>query len=108
MNKIKKLTLLATIISMSSGLFTSCASIINGRRQNVTVASNPPGAIVSDGKGTWTTPATISLERKSDHILTISKPGYHPQSVVLHHVISGAVAGNLIAGGFIGWGVDAV
>ena len=33
---------------------------------------------------------------------------YHPEYVAITHVISGAVAGNILAGGLIGWGVDAM
>ena len=87
---------------------TSCASIVHGRRQEVDVTSNPPGATVSDGVQTWTTPAKISLARKTTHQLTFSKPGYETHVVQLHRAISGAVAGNLLAGGLIGWGVDAI
>jgi hypothetical protein len=88
--------------------FTSCASIIHGRKQEVSVSTNPTGATVSDGVQSWTTPAVITLPRKRECVLTISKPGYEPQAIQLHRVISGAVAANLIAGGFIGWGVDAI
>ncbi len=103
MNKILILT--ATILGCLS--VTSCASIINGRRQNIDVSSNPVGATVSDGVSTWTTPAKISLKRGQKHLLTLSKPGYETQAVELHRAISGAVFGNILLGGFIGWGVDA-
>lgn len=88
--------------------FSSCASIIHGTRQKVTVTSLPEGATVSDGERTFTTPCVLNLKRNKDHMLTISKPGYQTETAQLTHVISGAVAGNIIAGGPIGWGVDAI
>ena len=36
-----------------------------------------------------------------------SREGYQQQTVTLLHVISGAVCGNILLGGLIGWGVDA-
>ena len=53
------------------------------------------------------TPCKLTLKRKHDHVIRIYKEGYEEQSIVVQHVTSGAVAGNLIAGGLIGWGVDA-
>jgi len=108
----KKLINVCLMVAFFCSL-TSCASIINGRRQEVEVTSNPVGASVSDGTNTWTTPAKISLSRKSAHVLTFSKPGYEPQMVKVENVISGAVAGNLVflpfAGiGLVGWGIDAL
>ena len=87
---------------------TSCASIIHGRRQEVAISSNPIGATVSDGSNVWTTPAKVSLPRKNPQLITISKPGYQPQTVRLERTISGVVFANVLAGGIIGWGVDAI
>jgi hypothetical protein len=56
---------------------------------------------------TATTPATLELKRNTPHVLAILKDSYRPETVNLSRVISGAVAGNIIAGGLIGWGVDA-
>lgn len=85
-----------------------CATIINGTTQEVAVSSDPPGAAVDiDGQQQLTTPFSAELERKRDHVLTFTMPGYETQQVVLNHTVSGAVAGNILAGGLIGWGVDA-
>ena len=87
---------------------TSCATIINGTTQRIPVDSNPQGATVCvNGNVEGCTPTTIEVKRKRDHLLTLSKEGYQTESFQLQHVLSGAVAGNLVAGGFIGWGVDA-
>ena len=90
-------------------LLTSCASIIHGRRQEVTVSSNPTGVTVTDGVNSWVTPAKISLPRKTAHMLTFFKPGYRPQIVRLERTVSGAVFGNIIIPfGLVGWGIDAI
>lgn len=109
MRLIKNLLSVCLLLGALSSL-TSCASIINGRRQNVTVTSNPVGATVSDGNTSWVTPATISLSRKENHLLTFSKPGFEAEVVQIHRTMSGVVAANLVLGPFalIGWGVDAI
>jgi hypothetical protein len=94
-------------ILLFSTLFSSCATIINGKRQNVTIHTEPAGAVVSDGKSSWLTPATLQLERKNEHYLTIVKPGYSSQSIVIKKVPSGAVAGNIVMPLSVLWiGVD--
>src|SRR5262249_2625873 len=58
------------------------------------------------------TPCSAQVARSEDLVVTFSKPGYQPQTVELKREISGggavATAGNIIAGGVIGVGVDAV
>lgn len=51
---------------------------------------------------------SLSLERKRSHTLMFSVPGYYNEQVTLNRTVSGAVAGNILAGGLIGWGVDAL
>jgi hypothetical protein len=69
--------------------------------------SSPEGASVQVGEFRGTTPTTVELSRKRSHLVQLSKPGYLAETVKLERVVSGAVAGNIIAGGLIGWGVDA-
>ena len=88
--------------------FASCATILNTPRQEVTVTSEPSGATVTDGIRVWTTPAKISLARKSNHILTFFKKGYKPQTVHLRQAVSRAVYGNVVMPlGILCWGIDA-
>ena len=73
------------------------------------MSSNPAGATVDiDGQSQYVAPTTVKLERKRDHILVFSMEGHQQQQIIIMHVISGAVAGNILAGGLIGWGVDAL
>ena len=97
---------LSSILFVLSG---GCATVLHGSNQELSVTSVPPGArFTVDGEGSHTTPATIVLQRKRDHSLVFELEGYQTEQVSVTHVISGAVAGNILAGGLIGWGVDAM
>ena len=95
-------------IFMAAGA-TGCATIINGTTQPIAITSTPNGAkVMVDGSdSSYTTPANVDLARGRDHLLTFTKPGYQEQSFTIRHSMSGVVAGNILAGGLIGWGVDA-
>src|SRR5260221_7392943 len=95
------------LFCISCTLTTSCATIINGPKETISVSSDPPGAEVNDGMEIQTTPTQFALNRNRDYLLTISKPGYKTETVKIVHVVSGWVAGNLISFGMIGAGVDA-
>lgn len=90
-----------------------CASVIRGGDEQVAFVSNPAGAslALSNGLACPQTPCDLKLSRKDDFTATFSKQGYRPESVrVVSHVSGGGVAagaGNIIAGGIIGVGVDA-
>lgn len=102
-----KFFLLILLVALGSG----CASIINGTTQKIPVTVDPENATVTavggDKSVNGTAPCTLELKRKHPQVLTISAPGYQAQTVQLQPVLSGAVAGNILAGGLIGWGVDA-
>lgn len=56
---------------------SGCATVVNGRTQEVTFSSNPPGATVFvDGVNVGTTPAAANLTRDGSHMIRIEKPGY--------------------------------
>lgn len=106
---IKNIIKNAILFSLMALSFTSCATIVNGTTQRIPVSSDPIGAhVFVDGVRIGCTPVNVELKRKYDHLITISKAGYEDESIRVEPVISGAVAGNIVAGGFIGWGVDAV
>ncbi len=108
----KRIPIRAPLYFLIVALFIStygCATIINGTTQKIPVSSDPSGAnctVVGDTTR-YTTPCQVELARKSDHILKLEKEGYEPATVEIKHVLSGAVAGNILLGGLIGWGVDA-
>ncbi len=89
---------------MSSG----CATIVNGKTQEISISTVPPGATVTiDGTQTLITPAKVELRRNKDYVLTFTKDGYQTQVIPITGVLSGWLIGNLVFGGLIGGGVDA-
>src|SRR5204863_2407566 len=93
--------------------FSSCATITRGVHDKLTVTSDPSGAnvVLSTGER-GVTPTKFVKERKTEPFtVTVSKPGYVPQTVKVESKFGGtgggAMAGNLILGGAIGMGVDA-
>lgn len=53
-------------------------------KQDIPVTTNPMGArIYANGQPVGTTPATVSLERNRDHILTLVKDRYRQEDVVI-------------------------
>ena len=96
-------------VSLALILASGCATIVKGTTQQIPITSDPLAAdIVVDGNLVGQTPTSVSLKRKNDHLLTIQKAGYQPKAVAVVRNVGGAVWGNIIAGGLIGWGVDAV
>ena len=96
---------LACLSTMCGG----CATIVHGSSQVVEIRTEPAGATVRlDNGSTYTTPASVKLERKKDYVLSISKDGYQTQTVPLNSVLSGWLVGNIVFGGLIGGGVDAI
>lgn len=87
-----------------------CATILNDDHQPVAFSSEPPGAIVSvDGVQVGTTPTTALVKRKGgDKLIQIDLAGYKTVQMTLNNRIHGAGFGNLIIGGVIGIGVDAI
>ena len=89
------------------------ANVLRGTDEPIAFMSNPPSAAVSLSNGLQcpTTPCDLKISRKDEITATFTKPGYQPQSVrVTTHIAGGGVAaeaGNIIAGGIIGVGVDA-
>jgi hypothetical protein len=90
-----------------------CATITRGTAQDFTVESEPVGASVqtSNGFQCASTPCTFHMPRKDGFTVTVSKEGYEPGTATVTSSMSGGggagFAGNIIAGGIIGMGVDA-
>jgi hypothetical protein len=85
-----------------------CATIIHGTTQDIGVVTEPTGAdLLVDGRDHYKSPATIAMKRKDDHTLKISLEGYKSERIDLKGTISAAVLGDFLAGGAIGYGIDA-
>ncbi|WP_454816156.1 translation initiation factor 2 [Labrys neptuniae] len=93
-------------------LMASCSTVTRGTTNQIQVISNPSAAQVRTSIGNaCTTPCTFEVSRKSEFIATISKEGHKPVDVPVKTRVAGAgaagFAGNIVAGGIIGMGVDA-
>ena len=93
-----------------------CASVTRGTTENISISTTPAGATADvsglDIPTVCVTPCVVQAKRSADIIVTINKEGYEPQVVPLTKEIPGTgaagFAGNLLLGGVVGMGVDAV
>jgi len=94
-------------------LLGACATVTRGTSTNFDVNTDPIGAAVSTthGYSCPATPCSIRMPRKSAFQAMITKPGYKTVNASIGNRVSkgggAAMAGNLLAGGLIGGGVDA-
>lgn len=89
-------------------LLCSCATIVNGTYQKISVSSTPTGASVTvDGVNVGGTPVILELKRKDDHMVRLTMDGYQPFEMPITCSVSGWVWGNILFGGLIGLAVDA-
>jgi hypothetical protein len=92
-----------------------CASVTRGTTENISISSTPAGATAEitglDIPTACVTPCVVVAKRSADITVTINKEGYEPQVVPLTKEIPGTgaagFAGNVLAGGLVGMGVDA-
>lgn len=109
-----KQTALLTGLAVVALELSGCATIVNGRFQQVAVHSTPQGAScqLKNSVGQWNvsnTPQTINVHRSnSPLIIRCKKPGYATNSVSFDSYTKKMIAGNLVFGGIAGAGVDAV
>ena len=106
--------LLLTGCALVSLVFISgCASVTRGTKDTLVVESDPAGAKVRLSTGQeGKTPTSFQLPRKKAFEVFIEKEGYEPLTVHVSSQISGkggvGLAGNVLIGGVIGLGVDAL
>jgi hypothetical protein len=103
---------LAAIAAMGVAV-SGCATIIKGTTQSVSVSTDPvEGARceLTSSEGTWyiTTPGSVVVHKtKNDLKVVCTKDGYQEATATIPSSFNGATAGNIIAGGLIGVGIDA-
>ena len=101
------------VVAVAGLSLAACATITRGKNDAWEVTSEPSGAkvVTSHGYSCEATPCAIKMPRKSLFTATLTKPGYKPATVTVTNKVKGgggaAMAGNLLAGGIIGAGVDA-
>jgi hypothetical protein len=106
--KIPSLLAVATVCS-AAALMNGCATMVKGTTQDIPITSDPSGARVQvNGAAAGTTPTTVTLSRKFNHVITLEKEGYETETVAVTKSIGRTTGGNLLAGGIVGWGVDAM
>ncbi len=90
-------------------LFSSCASIVSGSKQNINFNSTPSGATVwVDDVNLGVTPVIAQLERiKKNQKVKIELQGYKPYELILNRKTNGWIWGNILFGGIIGIIIDA-
>lgn len=93
MHVLKKFGSLVACIAIL--LQAGCATIMGGPKQIVAIDATPDGAVVTSARAgmaatiDYTTPATVTFERKGHYILTFSKDGYDSKQVELLRSIRG-------------------
>ena len=97
-------------VLLSLLLISACATVINGNKQKVSIASSPPNAtVIVDQVPQGNTPLVVNLKRKQTHLVRIERVGYKPYETLLNRDTSDWVWGNIIVCcGLIGMGVDAM
>lgn len=86
-----------------------CATIVSGKKQEMTFNSEPEGATVTvSGRVLGKTPMTLQLDKKTDQSVTFEKEGYKSQTMQLTTTIDGWFWGNIVIGGLFGSTTDAV
>jgi hypothetical protein len=85
----------ATILGLTAT--AGCATLANGRHQEVRVVSSPPGAQVwMNGTSVGMTPRVVPMRRRGAVILRIEKPGYSATITTVGRRPSWWSLGNLI------------
>lgn len=92
---------------------SGCASVTRGWSEQVQITSNPAEAQARTSLGyACTTPCTLQVNRKDEFSVVLSKDGFHSAEVPVITRVAGAgvagFAGNVVLGGVVGMGVDAV
>nr|WP_232630853.1 translation initiation factor 2 [Methylobacterium sp. Leaf118] len=92
---------------------SACGSVTRGTSELIAFTSEPPGAAMQTSKSRFcpTTPCSLDIPRSEEFDATFTLPGYRPQTVPVRTKLVGTgaagFAGNVLAGGVIGMGVDA-
>lgn len=103
------------VVALAAAL-GGCASVTRGTTENISISSTPSGVEATitglDVPTACVTPCAIVAKRNADITVSFAKEGYEPEVVQLTKEVpaTGAAgfAGNIVAGGLVGMGVDAV
>lgn len=110
----KKSLLVAVVgAALLSLLLGSCATIVSGTKESVSIKSTPPGTVkvtASNGQVFYTgsTPKRLRLPRGNTYTVEVTVPGYKSQTIQITHGFNNWFIGNIIFGGIPGGVVDAI
>ncbi len=88
----------AVLLLLSGSTLTACGTMTKGDAQKITITSIPEGAefVASPSGKRGVTPAEIKLERRFDHTIEFSYPGYETRRMYVRRTIaSGPQWGNV-------------
>jgi hypothetical protein len=109
--KSSALAAIAAIVCASA--LGGCATIVQGTTESVSVTTTPDqGAqcTLKNSEGTWyvTSPGSTTVHKtKNDLTVSCKKDGYPGGEALARSHFGGTTAGNVLAGGLIGIGIDA-
>jgi len=94
-------------------VLSGCASVVRGVNEDVRIEVTPANAEIRTSAGhACTGPCVVNVPRKKEFTVTASAPGYQTETIDVDTRVSGkgaaGMAGNVIIGGVVGVGVDAV
>jgi hypothetical protein len=98
------------VLALALGSLYGCGAIFNGTRQTIQATSAPQGAKISTtpATGDFTTPASLSLQRKQGYSLSFELPGYNKASFeIQNHMQGGILALDILFTGLLGVVIDA-
>lgn len=99
--------------ALVAGGVAACGSVTRGTSELIAFTSEPPGATVATTTNRFcpATPCSLDVPRSEEFDATFTKPGFRPETVPVRTSVVGTgaagFAGNVLAGGVIGMGVDA-
>jgi PEGA domain len=95
----KWVALSALLLPAAEIVFPGCATLINGPRQPITVASKPAGArVFVNGRDRGPAPITVNLSRWGFHRLRVELDGYEPVTIPLVKSSNPTASWNLFIG----------
>lgn len=104
------------LISIALVFLSGCASVTGSKTQPVTIQAicdgqsvNGASCTLSNDKSTWylKTPGSVVINKSTADLSVTCKYGQASQSAVFQSKSNGGVWGNILAGGIIGYAVDA-
>ncbi|QCI63146.1 translation initiation factor 2 [Phreatobacter stygius] len=100
-------------VALGATMLGGCATAIRGTTNQVHFTSEPSGAVVTTSLGhSCTAPCTMPMDRNKEFQVTFTRDGFQPAIIDVKTTVSReggtSFAGNLLLGGLVGMGVDAV